>query len=75
MKKLIILSLILLSATTVYAAKVTFITLNEKTSAIISGGALNTLEVVRFQDGITTCYLINTKINNINANASISCVK
>ena len=75
MKKLIILSLILLSATTVYAVKATFITLTEKTSATISSGALKDLEVIRFTDDKTTCYVINTKINGLNANASISCVK
>lgn len=76
MKKIIIiLGLILLSTTAVYAAKMTFITLNEKTSAVISGGALNNLEVVRFNDGLNTCYLVNTKVNGLNANASISCLK
>lgn len=74
-KTIIILGLILLSTTAVYAAKTTFITLNDKTSAVISGGALKELEVVRFNDGLNTCYLVNTKISGINATASISCLK
>lgn len=80
MKKIIVIAIVLtlLTATITYAkVKYSFITLQENQSAIIQGGTLaqDNLEVIRFTDGKATCYAIVTKINNIKANTSISCVK
>lgn len=77
MKKLIIIIIVILFSTSIGLAKLKYdyITLKEGQSSVISGGALNNLEVIKFQDKQVQCYIISTKVDTNIVNNSISCVK
>lgn len=54
--------------------KFEYLVFKEGTTAILYGGAIQS-EIQRFQDGLVTCYIVPTKVNNYLVNQGISCVK
>lgn len=77
MKKYIIsiaLFIVFISGVAYAKAKFEYILFKEGTTAILTGGAVKD-DITRFTDGIVTCYIVPTKVQNNIVNQSISCVK